>query len=420
MTKDLEMRDNFLVELAINGQKHLWIGRNPPFPMDSTEIIFSTNFRLANDLHQKFDVVWYYEPMFSSLGSRHWRLIFDELIRLIGEEGLLVLRYQQNAHINVIRVKHFLGRRFGVDSSIVHEEFSNHTFTTVFRIRRQNIAAYRSKDWSFCILPQGSRVDNVVAFLKSIRDQDRDHHHEIIISGPANKLYDPFKVKYLIKTYREKYAEISLKKNDIADFASNPNLLICHDRYVLDSNFLTGFSRYGYDFDFLTIRQWYESKEEFPSYCAMDGPVLTWSRPIKMEQYNELHETHYLNGGILIGKAHVLRAIRFNHLLFWNQAEDVEISYVMKEHSLPPRINFLSSATTLGLKSDYTATFLSSAGPPTSGVAPAQPSQFRIGVQHMAVGAYTMLPQMVKQVIRTSTSRNGVARRVKAMLLGGS
>ena len=50
----------------------------------------------------------------------------------------------------------------------------------------------------------------------------------------------------------------------------------------------------------------------------------------------------------MVFKTHALRACPFNDLLYWNQAEDVEVSRVFAESGMPPRMNYLSSATTIG------------------------------------------------------------------------
>jgi hypothetical protein len=56
-----------------------------------------------------------------------------------------------------------------------------------------------------------------------------------------------------------------------------------------------------------------------------------------------------VNGGLMVFKTHTLRANQFNDLLYWNQAEDVEVSRVFTDAGMPPRMNYLSSATTIGI-----------------------------------------------------------------------
>lgn len=44
----------------------------------------------------------------------------------------------------------------------------------------------------------------------------------------------------------------------------------------------------------------------------------------------------------MVFKTHNLKKVPFNNLLFWNEQEDVEISKCFMEHSLIPRVNFIS------------------------------------------------------------------------------
>ena len=44
--------------------------------------------------------------------------------------------------------------------------------------------------------------------------------------------------------------------------------------------------------------------------------------------------------------------------MFRNGAGDVELSFQMISNSIPPRQNYLSSATTIGINPEHTATFI--------------------------------------------------------------
>jgi hypothetical protein len=184
-------------------------------------------------------------------------------------------------------------------------------------------------------------------------------NHEILVVGPQSDKYNKYNVKYVdVKQFRdEQYAEISKKKNVIIHAATKPNLMIVHDRYILGENFFEGFEEYGYDFDFLTVKQYDKNGNEFPAYCATIDK-LRLAGQIKVENYNNLYETQYLNGGLIIFKTHTAKDIKFNDLLMWNQMEDVEIAKVAMEKGVIPRINFISTATTLDVKEGYLASWI--------------------------------------------------------------
>ncbi|MEW4562470.1 hypothetical protein AB1K70_08085 [Bremerella sp. JC770] len=362
--------DADLLPLVEENKNHLWIGENPPFDFATVDFLTSQDLRLSPEHHQQYDVVWVYEKDLADLPAGKYELVLDELVRCLGASGKLVIRHSQNDRFSNIRLKHFLGRRFNTRTYVLDEWQENRVITTVFQVERENLSQYSQDDWTFALITVGKRIDNVLAFLNSVRRDDPSFEHEIIICGPTNPLYEPFRVTYLPpprEAYRDRLAEISRKKNDIADFASKANLFIAHDRYRLDENFFSGFVRYGYDFDFVSVLQWYECGTRFPAYVAMDGPTLTYQHPIDYVDYSTVEESQYLNGGLLIAKTQTMRTLRFNDLLFWNQAEDVELSHLFRSKGLPPRINCHSSATTIGVTTDHTGNFLP---PPTRPLSP--------------------------------------------------
>lgn len=347
------MVQNRLLDLIKRPVKHLWVGLNPPFDMPTVDLENATAFRVSPSLHQSWDVVWVYERFISDFDS--WKLAIDECLRLIGEDGLLVLRYKtRRINFSNFGLKHFLFRRPGYRIEMVWEDGvqtdTGFVATSIMRVRRQHIDRYRLSPWTLSIVTQGTRVENVAQFCRSVREQDPDNRHELIVHGPANPLYDEYHVRYVETTADdERSVTLGQKKNTIAEAATGANLLVAHDRYVLDPGFFDGFERFGYDFDLCTVRQTYDDGEAYPAYCALNGTGLVWSPTVHCENYNVLHQNQYVNGGLMIFKTHVLRELPFNGLLYWNQAEDVEICRVFTEAGLPPRMNYLSSATTINV-----------------------------------------------------------------------
>jgi hypothetical protein len=247
-----------------------------------------------------------------------------------------------------------LGRNINIKTDIKLEYVNeNAEYVIIFKIERLNIDKYNDNRWTFAMLTTGKKDENVLKFLESIRVNDKENKHEIIISGPKKEIYDKFNVKYLdMSKFRDdEYAEISKKKNAIAEIASNPNLLIAHDRYYLNKTFFSDFKKYGYDFDFLSIKQLFEDGTEYPSYTFLYEPDLTWTYNVICMNYQYLFRRQYVNGGIMVFKTHNLRTIPFNNLLFWNQMEDVEISNAFINNSLIPRFNFINTAYAVNDKS---------------------------------------------------------------------
>jgi hypothetical protein len=346
---------NRLLDFITKINRHAWVGMESSFNMDNIDMESCKNFRLAPELHQKYDAVWLYEKRLDHYHILSWRIIIDEALRLLGENGFLVIRLQENKDFTFPMVKSFLGRNINIKIDIELEYVNESAeYVTIFKIKRLNIDKYKDNRWTFAMLTVGKKDENVIRFLESIRENDKENKHEIIISGPKKEIYNKYNVKYLdMSQFRdEKYAEISKKKNAVAKIASNPNLLIAHDRYYLSKTFFSDFEKYGYDFDFLAIRQLLEDGTEYPSYTFLYEPYLTRTPQVVCRNYQYLFRRQYVNGGIMLFKSHNLRAIPFNNLLFWDQMEDVEISQSFINNSLIPRVNFINTAYAINDKSE--------------------------------------------------------------------
>jgi hypothetical protein len=344
---------NRILELIKQPVKQIWVGSNPPFDMPAVDLENATAFRMSPSLHQSWDTVWVYERFISDYES--WKLALDECLRLFGRTGILVLRYKhRRPNFSNFGLKNFLFRRHGYTMEMLWEETAltdtGAVATSAIRVTRDSLERYQAAPWTMAVVTQGTRIENVARFCKSVRDQDPQRHHEILVHGPRNASYDEYGVRY-IDTPGESPDHVTLgcKKNTIAREAGFPNLLIAHDRYVIDPGFFESFARFGYDFDFCAVRQSFDDGEDYPAYCALDATSLLWAPTVHCENYNVLHTTQYVNGGLMLFKTQTLRERPFNDLLFWNQAEDVEVSKAFLDVSLPPRMNYLSSATTIGI-----------------------------------------------------------------------
>lgn len=357
--------DSKILELLKDRSGHIWIGDLPPFPMPALNILDSTAYRVAPQHHGAYKVVWYYENLLSDLWPSRWPIVLDELVRLIGEEGRLVVRFAENQNFSIVSLKRALARRFGLTVDVVDEHFVPGRpagyFVAVFDIKRSDYATYRDNSWSFIVLAQGKRTPDVKAFLESVRKNAKSLQYEVIIVGPNQPDYDGYNVKVIDTEYREQYAEISRKKNDAVEVATGSNVCILHDRYILADNFFEGFEKFGYDFDFVAVKQAFESGKSFPFYTASVEYDLIRSISIDWKDYKQVMPTQYVNGGFMVFKRNAIKSIKFNSLLFWDQAEDVELSREFMARGLPPRVNLFSVAVT-SASSSYQDGFIESWG----------------------------------------------------------
>ncbi len=334
----------------------LWIGSQCPFTIPNLQLTPESGYRADAKHHLKFKTVWLIEADLASYPVDTFELVLDEVVRLIDGDGFLFLRFSQNRNLSVISVKNFLGRKYGYRVFVDSEIRVGKEYWCCFSIQRENVERYRNRDWTFAVITQGVRRKSLQRFFESIRNSLNGQCHEILVCGPELEELGEHNLTYLTPyNFRDELAEICRKKNAILDQARGTNIVIAHDRYMLQPDFFDGFEKYGYDFDFVTIPQYYEDGAWFPSYCALSSDRLIWTRARDCRRFDFLLPSHYINGGLIIAKTATLRDLRFNELLFWDQAEDVELARVLRSVGLPPRFNPYSSALTIGITHAHTA-----------------------------------------------------------------
>jgi hypothetical protein len=344
--------------LAQECKLQVWLGSNPPPNMTALNLWSYPNLRAPSEYHGKYATVWVYEVNLGRIDARQVDLVLDEAIRLLAKHGCIVFRFRETRQFSIFQLKHFLGRRYGVRVRVESEFRVGKDWCVKFEIEREDWQRYQQTGWTFGILTQGVRVDNLQAFFESLRSQEGGKAAEILVCGPRLPQFEHFGLRYLDVEVREDLAEICKKKNEIALAATQPNLCLLHDRYRLEPGFFEGFAAYGYDFDYLTVTQRYENGAHFPDYCALSKHELTWNTSLDCVDINYVLPRQYINGGVLIVKTATFRDIPLNELIFWNQAEDVELGKAYRDRSLPPRCNSRSSMVTMGIDAAYTRKIL--------------------------------------------------------------
>lgn len=356
-----------LASIAQESGPQVWLGTSPLPTAKSLDLWLYPNLRAPADQHGMYRTVWVYEINLGQVDTRQVDLVIDEACRLVGQRGRMVFRFRESKQFSIFQLKHFLGRRYGIQARVQNEFRVGKEWCVVVEVERTDLKRYQQRGWTFGILTQGVRVENLQAFFESIRSQPEGEEAEILVCGPKLPQFERYRLNYVEVDVREDLAEICRKKNAIARAATQPNLCLVHDRYRLEPGFFAGFDKYGYDFDYLTVTQRYENGEHFPDYCALSQHELTWNTSLDCLDINYLLPRQYINGGVTILKTATFRDLPLNELIFWNQAEDVELGKAYRDVSLPPRCNSYSAMVTMGIDAAYTRKILPYYAQPTLG-----------------------------------------------------
>ena len=348
---------NELLNIAKFARKSAWFGYMPVVDADPIDFCKGTNYRVSADIHGKYDLVWLYEN--SLLHNSNWPLILDESIRLFSESGLLIIRFKESAFGTVFALKQHIGRSILWKAEVIIQSLlKDGSIVLVVKINRLNYEEKSDKSWSIGVLSNGLKPKNVIHLFDSISEQITEQNVEYIVAGPRIDGLSKYNVIYVSEYFQDDLPRISQKKNEIIDASKNVNIAIFHDRYFVNEGFFEGFEKFGYDFEYVTVRQNYESGEAFPSYTGFLTREYKWQNPCFVSEFDHLMVGAFLNGGLIVLKNKLAKQLKFNHLLLHNEAEDVEFAWQLRLNGVIPRINALSSATTLGLVSSYTNTFV--------------------------------------------------------------
>lgn len=383
-----------LIALTQSANKAAWNGCTPVVNAEPLSFTKGTNFRVSPHLHGKYDVVWLYEDCL--LDNPNWPLILDEAVRLLAETGLLIIRYRESIWGTVFSLKQQMGRSVRWNAKVVNQwELPDGSKVSALQICRLNQKESRDWSWTIGILSNGAKPENVRSLIQSVSEQAGSLNVEYIVAGSKIEGLEKYAVRYVCEAMEDDLPRISQKKNEIIRAAENVNIAIFHDRYRVNTGFFEGFERFGYDFEYITVRQQYETGEVFPAYVGYLTRKYQWQIPYHTEKYDSLLDGAFLNGGIIILKKSVAQQIGFNDLIFHNEAEDVELAWQLRLNGIIPRINALSSATTIGLKPSYTSTFRV--------ISSIQNQQVRNLKLSMALGLWSFVPPRIKLFITKTT-----------------
>jgi len=232
----------------------------------------------------------------------------------------------------------------------------------VFRKTRAYLAPSDDMgSWTFGIVTNGTRDQNLHRFIQSIEEQGIPNY-EVLICG---KITDKSLLKHrntrlLDFDHHSEKGWITRKKNVICEKAKYENILIEHDRFYLDKGWYEGMKEYGSYFEVLCCEQ------EFGKYTLgwnVHGGRITSKIPEPdlighITVVDDLHPADWstkiiTHNGISIMKKSIWAVRPWNEDLFWGDDEDLEMSFkeyekgIMMRYAPQPVIHVIESRTGL-------------------------------------------------------------------------
>lgn len=257
----------------------------------------------------------------------------DYLLKVGGTFELVL--FDNTAHSTYIRSKDQVKYEVSVSTNgrYVKQEETTPTTKTI-QITYKKIKASLPVDdsiekWSFGIITNGTKNDQVDVLIQSIIRQHIPQY-EIVICGPYEntQAYSQVTVLSDVAIHDDIRAPISAKKNKIIQAATYNNLCIFHDRFYLPNDWFVRFQQYGNYFDFLNLPTVDDCGRRFRvdwmTFCDPITRISTmFNRPLRYSQWSS---QLIIQGGIILGKKHLMLNNLLDERLYWGELEDMHFS----------------------------------------------------------------------------------------------
>ncbi|MFZ5875373.1 MAG: hypothetical protein ACOYXU_03080 [Nitrospirota bacterium] len=182
--------------------------------------------------------------------------------------------------------------------------------------------------WSFGIITNGKKPEQVEALVESIVQQNIPER-EILVCGPfaGAHPYKDLKVLDDVVLVDDVRAPICAKKNRIINASRYNNLCILHDRFRLPRDWHARFRQYGNFFDFLCLPTVDEGGRRFRVdwMCFCDPITRTLVRNRALP-YSRWSAGQIIQGGVILGKKHLMADYGLDERLHWEELEDMHFS----------------------------------------------------------------------------------------------
>lgn len=324
----------------VKEKNSIWIGDNAPFNMNAVSINTSTNYRLSKFHHNSYKIVWFFEYLLSDIYA--WKNILDELIRLIDNNGTIVLRIQENNILDANKLNFFLKKSILIQDVLIKEENQRNNSKKdnekvfIIDFKRKNFEIYKDSSWTFILF--NDNKEYLTKFCENVRKYEKSNTQIILISPNNDSNYCDLDI---VKINSDKKKTNISNNNELFDCVKNENIMVIKEDFNINKDFFEGFEIYGYDFDYITTRQNYKNGIVYHSYLKrkeMDTKNLYY---INSERFAD--DNLFIRNNLFIIKKKTFLELELDFFLDFDENNCIESSDVIRKKSVIPRLNLYSS-----------------------------------------------------------------------------
>jgi hypothetical protein len=266
---------------------------------------------------------------------RHMIKQLDILLDVEGvfEMDLIDSKFHSGSFLSIDQVKY----EFSISTNgryILNKKKSKNGFINYRFIKKSKILNLDDSItcWTFGIPFGGKNSIWVEELILSIVNQ-KIPNYEIIICGPyRNKEFiNKYNIKIIADVKLENDIRIPIchKKNKIIKNASFQNICILHDRFLFQRNWYIKMKEYGNYFDYLCLPTMDLNMNRFDvDWMEFNFPISQKFKRNKSFEYSKWSPNIIIQGGVVIGKADLLKKHLLDERIHWGELEDMHLSKV--------------------------------------------------------------------------------------------
>ncbi|MAG38012.1 hypothetical protein CMI45_01325 [Candidatus Pacearchaeota archaeon] len=277
----------------------------------------------------------------SDLGkTKFWPIILKEMLIYTKPSGFIIIKSKKIKQKMLLKSCKLL---FSDKAALRYQ--NKKSGTLVFQKTSPFLNKLDSIDkWTIGIITNGKKKDWIEKQIEAIRAL-KIPTYEIILCGTY-----PYEIgkdtKYINFTKQDERGWITAKKNKILENAKYENVIVMHDRIVLNPDFLSGMKKYGNYFEVLSCKIFNDKNERCGDWITNGNPYNKYPR-LGLLDYKDWDINGWIDGGFYILKKSVWKKIQWDESLFWNEGEDMKLTKDWLSSGILPRFNPFSSCKTL-------------------------------------------------------------------------
>jgi hypothetical protein len=185
--------------------------------------------------------------------------------------------------------------------------------------------------WTFGIITVYEDKQRLQEIIESIRNLNIPEYEILFVGGGDSSDIDGKDIRKIDFDESIKERWITRKKNILVKEAKYDNIVLMHDYHIFDKDWYKNFVEFGTDWEICSCPQYLITGSRNPmdwSLWDKPGHGRAWSL-----DYNDWSQTHYMyiSGGFFMVKRHVMIEEPLDESRGWNEEEDVEWSYRVRD-----------------------------------------------------------------------------------------